>query len=956
MRRFYPFFIPLFCLVFLMGCKLTISTLSAPATANTGSVITLTISCTATNMEDGSSYNGVVIQIPAGWSVLYAKATSGSWSRDLTADADIAGLYAAESDQVVWAGTTGSQSFGSEGTGVSFTMKVLTGSFSGSYGQTRNYNIKAVVGANREDVWITDDPENVFDFSLVTGEKYKKSITVTKVEDITAPGPITDIVTKAIYTDQTTSVDINWDSYNEDAQGDVVAYRVYRSSINFVNVSGMNPIVEVSIGHYSHQDYTIIPGNGYYYGVTAIDELGHENPVVSTGYVYVAIPGSISGTLYKTDGVTPITGKSIRVKAYSGTCEKPVQADSTDVVTTNGKYTISRIPPGTYYLYTETSETYMDEWWASPVSVRDCTSSQTIIVDEGMDITGKNFQLDPGATILGTLYQSDGVTPLTGKSVYVYAYTGNPCGDYTSAGNTKVDTATGAYTIDGLPTGTYYLKTSSSDNYFNEWWASPKSIRDCAGAQAIDVTESQTVTGKNFQLDPGATISGTVYQSDGVTPLTGKSFSIDAYIGTPCGNYYRVEYAFINTETGTYTISRLPVGMYYLKTSASSGYTSEWWASPMSVLNCDDAQSIIVSEKQVVTNKNFQLETSRYTITASAGNGGKISPSGSVSVNKGANQVFTITPNSGYSVSGVTVDGFLVSPSIPAAGGTYTFSNIQANHSISATFKQSTVSRQQFYGVWSDGVWSWNSSTNQWTKIPSTSNALIIATGKVDSDAIEDLIGVWSYGLYVRQSTNGQWLKLSTAPTWMIAADLNNDGRDDVIGSWTGDGVYSRDSATGKWTKIALPAKQLASGNVGGKGRDDLAGVWSDGLWVRYSADASWKKLDASIPIWITTADMTGSGRSDIVGSYTTGTYYRNSATGAWTKITTPAEQLTSGDIDGDGRDDLIGIWSNTVWVRYGATGKWQQIAATKPRWITTGRLAEAVQTAGSLEDSMMLD
>jgi hypothetical protein len=91
---------------------------------------------------------------------------------------------------------------------------------------------------------------------------------------------------------------------------------------------------------------------------------------------------------------------------------------------------------------------------------------------------------------------------------------------------------------------------------------------------------------------------------------------------------------------------------------------------------------------------------------------------------------------------------------------------------------------------------------------------------------------------------------------------------------------------------------------------------------------------------------MTGSGRADIVGSYSTGTWYRNSATGAWTKITTPAEQLTSGDIDGDGREDLIGIWSNSVYVRYGATGKWQQIAASKPRWITTGRLAEAVQAA----------
>jgi len=96
---------------------------------------------------------------------------------------------------------------------------------------------------------------------------------------------------------------------------------------------------------------------------------------------------------------------------------------------------------------------------------------------------------------------------------------------------------------------------------------------------------------------------------------------------------------------------------------------------------------------------------------------------------------------------------------------------------------------------------------------------------------------------------------------------------------------------------------------------------------------------------------MTGDNRADIVGSYSSGTWYRNSANGAWTKITTPAEQLAAGDIDGDGRDDLVGIWSNAVWVKYGATGQWQQITASKPKWITTGRMAEAIQAAGSLDD-----
>lgn len=70
-----------------------------------------------------------------------------------------------------------------------------------------------------------------------------------------------------------------------------------------------------------------------------------------------------------------------------------------------------------------------------------------------------------------------------------------------------------------------------------------------------------------------------------------------------------------------------------------------------------------------------------YTITATAGNGGSISPSGSVTVTEGADQTFAITPNSGYSIADVTVDGASV-----GARNTYTFEDVAANHTINATF------------------------------------------------------------------------------------------------------------------------------------------------------------------------------------------------------------------------------------------------------------------------------
>lgn len=71
-----------------------------------------------------------------------------------------------------------------------------------------------------------------------------------------------------------------------------------------------------------------------------------------------------------------------------------------------------------------------------------------------------------------------------------------------------------------------------------------------------------------------------------------------------------------------------------------------------------------------------------HTITASAGPNGTISPSGSVTVDEGSSQLFSIVPNTGYKILDVRVDG--------ASIGTvsfYEFVNVTQNHTINATFQ-----------------------------------------------------------------------------------------------------------------------------------------------------------------------------------------------------------------------------------------------------------------------------
>lgn len=73
--------------------------------------------------------------------------------------------------------------------------------------------------------------------------------------------------------------------------------------------------------------------------------------------------------------------------------------------------------------------------------------------------------------------------------------------------------------------------------------------------------------------------------------------------------------------------------------------------------------------------------TTRYTITASAGAGGKISPSGSVRVSRNSDKTFTITANEGYVISDVLVDDKSV-----GAVEKYTFEKVREKHTIEAVF------------------------------------------------------------------------------------------------------------------------------------------------------------------------------------------------------------------------------------------------------------------------------
>lgn len=93
------------------------------------------------------------------------------------------------------------------------------------------------------------------------------------------------------------------------------------------------------------------------------------------------------------------------------------------------------------------------------------------------------------------------------------------------------------------------------------------------------------------------------------------------------------------------------------------------------------SQAEVDAKKAEIKAKIADIQT-QFTITATAGEGGKIAPEDTTTVYKGTSKVFTITPDKGYHIESITVDG----ENVETIATEYAFEDIVANHTIEVTF------------------------------------------------------------------------------------------------------------------------------------------------------------------------------------------------------------------------------------------------------------------------------
>ena len=126
-------------------------------------------------------------------------------------------------------------------------------------------------------------------------------------------------------------------------------------------------------------------------------------------------------------------------------------------------------------------------------------------------------------------------------------------------------------------------------------------------------------------------------------------------------------------------------------TTSEEGNIEYWYCEACGKYFSDNAATKEITQAETVIPKRQSSGSnySYYTIKATAGTGGSISPSGNVSVREGRDQTFTITPDKGYAVANVKIDGKSI-----GAVKSYTFENVRRTHTIEVIFMKANGNPQ----------------------------------------------------------------------------------------------------------------------------------------------------------------------------------------------------------------------------------------------------------------------
>ena len=166
--------------------------------------------------------------------------------------------------------------------------------------------------------------------------------------------------------------------------------------------------------------------------------------------------------------------------------------------------------------------------------------------------------------------------------------------------------------------------------------------------------------------------------------IKNKTFTATVEVSTDGGKTWNAIWNFQDSYTGQQASNYIISGSAEVPVPAEYNVAGVQFAFRYVHPNEDTTGQLAIDNVKLMAVETGEA-AQKYTIAATAGEGGSITPNGDVSVKEGASQTFAITADNGYEIADVLVDGSSV-----GAVESYTFSDVKANHTISASFSKTT--------------------------------------------------------------------------------------------------------------------------------------------------------------------------------------------------------------------------------------------------------------------------
>ncbi len=486
-------------------------------------------------------------------------------------------------------------------------------------------------------------------------------------------------------------VDVQWDDASDET-----ALAGYSYSIDTIATGTPDNIVDTQATSTS----STLPDGNWFFHVQAVDVAGNIGPVITFGPLQIVTshgtgdtaPPSVPVVTFIKTSTSTLSASwadatdNIAVAGYSTLFSTNASSSLDSIIETNGTSTSVVVPDGIWYFHIASVDTSLN--------TSSVVSNGPIVVDTHppvLTLIGRSVM----SIATGTLFNDPGVQAFD-------TIEGDISGNVVASGTVDISTV-----------GTYIITYNVSDTSLN----TATSV-----SRTVHVIGAPDVTPPVITLNGSSTITifqGGVFTDAGATALDAVDGDVTSYLSvsgtvdtTIIGTYtvvYSVSDSSGNNASTTRTIQVVPLIFHTINASVVGQGTLSPSGTSTLLEGTSQTYSIIPNHGYEVTDLLIDGTTTAtstsytfnnilvdhtiqaiftalpsrptFTIIASSSPNGTITPNATSTVLQGDDLAVVITPDVGYYIGTLLVDGVSIATTTP-----YTFSNVNADHTIEATF------------------------------------------------------------------------------------------------------------------------------------------------------------------------------------------------------------------------------------------------------------------------------